>query len=653
MAANPVCTVLLTTVLSVFVSLQAVHAAPLSRAAAAARQEALEASRSGAANLAFEIATKHRAAFSDLEYYQLQHAAIAQRLRWGYNEMWHLTGPERFGILDTAIGEGWTLLDSLPLQNEYAQVRAGIIDDLIYGLATRGRMGDTIKLFEARLAMGPPPPYVLVAAGDAYAYLEENDRAIQCYEQALAESSPGDIDRPSVRESLFYSYLDRGRVEDAAAQLDLMDKESPMYVERAPLEELPNEDFLRARRLRAQHLLYTGQATSGTTALLGLRHDAPFNAALRNATAEAHIIDAHPRAARDAYRTSLLEMPDDTHALAGLGRVSLILKEYEDADAISSTLSERFPENRSVRNLRREYDIYDSPLLQIDAGGDFGDSGPNVIANREWAIDTRLYSSPIAYNWRIYAQQFTGHADIDDSTKWRIRNAVGVDYRHRDVEASLALSRSTGHSGRFGVNGAFAYTPNDEWTLAVKADTDSNDLPWKAYQQGVHGWDAMVSTRYQPNDRTYFDLAYGFAHYSDSNSRNQVGGTWFQRWHNSPRHAFATWTSLAYSHNGKTDVDYFSPSNDVTGQVTAMYEWRPWRDGQYAFRQRVYGTGGFYKQHGFSTSPLWELRLEQAWDLPNGMFLSYGVGYGRRQYDGDYESRTQVYLSLNIPFVSR
>lgn len=617
----------------------------------AIRQQAYSASEAGAANLAFDLAYYHRNAFSDLEYYRLQHAAIAQRLRWGRTEMWYLTGPERFDILDGALDEGRQLLAALPAEPDYADLRVGVMNDMIYGLATRGRMEETVSMFEARRALPPPPPpYVQVAAADAYSYLESYDLAIENYEQALANAAPSDLDRVTVRESLFYAYLDRGRVEDAAAELELMDKESPMYVELSPTEEQPNEDYQRVQRLRAQYLLYTGRTESGSMTLDTLRHDAPFSAPLRNAAAEFRHSDAHPREAREAYETSLLEIPDNTHTLTGLGGVLLDLREYEKADGIISSLSERFPESSPVRNLQRSYDAYDSPLLTVDAGADFGESGPTVIAEREWAVDTRLYSSPISYRWRVFAHQYTGNADTSEGTEWRIRNGVGVDYRRMEMTASLQAHQSTGSDGRFGLTGTLNYYPADGWQLSTSLDTDSNELPWQAYQEGVHGWSSTVSLRRQPSDRTYFDLAYGLSHYSDSNTRQQIGGSWYQLVHAAPRHSVATWTSVGYSHNSRTDVDYFSPSNDLTGQVTAMYEWRPWRDGQYAFRQRVYGTGGLYRQHGESTTPLWEIRLEQSWDLPNRASLTYGVGYGRRSYDGDPENRSLVYLSISLPF---
>lgn len=626
-------------------------------AAPSVRDQVQEASRSGAANLALDLATEHRALFTPLEYAQLQHAAIAQRLRWSRAETWNLTGPERFATLDAALADGWQLLDSLPLAPEYASLRTAVISDMIYGLGLRGRYADAIKLYEGLRATNTPVhPYVLVSAGNAYAYEERYDEAIVCYEEALAKAGPGDIDRVPTQESLFFAYMDRGRYEDAEQLLQRIEKTSSQYVENAPVAERPNEDYATAQRLRAQYLMYSGETEAGTLAIDALQHDAPFSSGLRNAAASARLGDARPREAKAAFTTALAERPDDIQAMTGLARASMALREYPEAEAIVTTLSERFPESSSVRNLQRDYEVYQSPLLTMDFGGDIGHGGDNsnndnsTIANREWSLNTMLYTSPISHNYRLFFHQFTGYADLGDGHKSRVRNGAGLEYRRGSIEASTELHQSTGPSGRFGASANVAWLPSDGWRLAANFDSDSNDLPWKAYRAGIHGWSSGVSARYQPTERTYYDVAYQLQHYSDSNTRQTIGATWFQNLWTVPRHSVSTWTSVAYSNNSKTDTECFSPDHDLTAQVTAMYEWRPWRDGQYAFRQRVYATGGVYNQAEHGNSALWQLRLEQVWDLPRQTSITYGVGYGRHSYDGDPENRTLFYLTLNIPF---
>lgn len=615
------------------------------------RDQAYEASKKGASVLAHELAQKQPGQFSELERAWLWHESLAQRLRWSQSEMNQLTGPERTATLDATLAESENFLSSLPQEPSFEGLRRIATGDRIFGLTLRGRMKEAIALFEfLRASGGSIPPYVWVAAGTAYEYEERIDEAIACFETALAEAKPGDLVSVNVREALVYAYLDRGRYEDADAQLDLIDKESPPYVESAPVAALPNPDFLRARQLRAQYLLYSGNTEAGITMIDALKHDAPFNAGLRNTAADARMGDGKLEQARGSFHASLLERPDDTEALMGLARSSLQLRDYQTAHEIVRTLGDRLPERAAVRNLQRAYDVYDSPLLTVEGAGAVGEKGPTVSARNEWLLDTRLYTSPINYNWRLYFHQFTGRSLLEDGHLSRIRNGAGLEYRRDRIEASGEVHQSTGPHGRTGVSAAVNYYPSDGWRLSAQADTDSNDVPWKAWDVGIYAKTAAISVRHQPTQRSHLDLAYKFSDYSDSNKRQEIGLTWFNEAYSVRRHAISTWVNVSHSRNSLTDTPYFSPDHDVTAQLTAMYEWRPWRDGQYAFRQRAYGTVGTYKQADYSAHGLWEVRLEQVWDLPRGKSIIYGLGHGRRSYDGRPESRTMAYFSLNIPF---
>ncbi len=618
----------------------------------AIRDDVESARSTGASGLALEIARRQPDAFSPLELAQLRHAALAQQLRFAQDEMRESTARTRTQRLNTALSDGWRLLDELPDSGEFAPLRRAVTHDMIFGLALGGRAQSAITLFEG---MNKPldgyPPYVLIAAGDAYEFQERLDPAIAAYETALRTAGPGDVDEVAVRERLFYAYLDRGRPEDALVNLERVTKASPPLVENAPVAETPNADYERAARMKAQYLLYTGNTAQGLVAIDTLQHDAPFSTGLRNAAADARMGDGRPRAARDAFELAVQEQPGDTEALLGLARASLTLRDVRTAREISAGLSERLPESGAVRNLRRDVEVYDSPVLIVEAAASRGPSDGSVAAGKEASIDTKVYTAPLADNYRVFFHQFAGKAGIEDQRRSRVRNGAGVEYRRDSVEASAEIHRSIGMgSNRTGVTGEVRLYPADAWRITLLADSDSNELPWRAYWNGVHGWTAATGVRYQPSARRYFDATYRRDDYSDGNLRQSLALTGFQSLYDSPRHGVSGFLTLSGSRNRLTETDYFSPSHDTTAQTTIMYEWRPWRDGQRVFRQRVYGTVGAYKQAGFSTEPLWEVRLEQSWDLARRTNITYGVGYGRRSYDGSPENRASAYFSLNLPF---
>lgn len=80
-----------------------------------------------------------------------------------------------------------------------------------------------------------------------------------------------------------------------------------------------------------------------------------------------------------------------------------------------------------------------------------------------------------------------------------------------------------------------------------------------------------------------------------------------------------------------------------------MYQWTPWRDAEKSFAQRVYGTVGGYRQTDIGNSLLWEVRLEQQWQLGTRASLAYGIGVASQRMDHTRETSKLIYLNLNIP----
>ncbi len=142
---------------------------------------------------------------------------------------------------------------------------------------------------------------------------------------------------------------------------------------------------------------------------------------------------------------------------------------------------------------------------------------------------------------------------------------------------------------------------------------------------------------------------YGVSRYSDTNLHQQWEGTWYQRLMNQPRHQVSIWLDVGSTSNNLAGTAYFNPRRDYTAQLRSMYQWTPWRYAEKSFSQRVYATVGGYKEDGFGESMLWELRLEQYWQLGRKASLAYGIGVGSKRYDASRETSKLIYINLNIP----
>ncbi|NBF18627.1 poly-beta-1,6 N-acetyl-D-glucosamine export porin PgaA, partial [Pseudomonas sp. Fl4BN2] len=127
--------------------------------------EVMRESREGAATLAQEHLREHPDWFKESESWHVDHAAAAQRIRWGRQQLKVINGPERFVIIDQAVAEIEVLLKKVPDTPENAEFRQEIVADEVVALASRGRMKDAVKRYQSMSQAGKVPAYTRVAAG--------------------------------------------------------------------------------------------------------------------------------------------------------------------------------------------------------------------------------------------------------------------------------------------------------------------------------------------------------------------------------------------------------------------------------------------------------------------------------------------------------
>lgn len=610
----------------------------------------------GSPGLALEKASARPDVFTPRDLLLLEHLVVAQQVRWARQQASVSNDPDRLLPAERALAGADSLLARIPPDEEYDGVWRAARSDRLMALSVRGRMIEAATLYERLLKESDTlPAGAYVAGGDAYAYMDKPDLAAHAYERALlavSEPLPEDGDltalsRADVQERLFFAYLDGGHFEAAHAVIDTMARTTPITDPLSEDNDKVNPKYGRVRKLQAQYLLYTNRVHDGVQALEALRKDAPFDPTLLSARADGSMVQERPYASMELYRQSLADHPADLESLVGVGKAALELRQYDQAKQVATVFDSSFPDSVIVKNFQRDYDVYLRPQLIIDANGQRGNT---VLADHAWSVDTLLYSSPMFDYWRIFAHQYSGQADTGDGLSVsRIRNGAGAEYRRDAWIAAAEVHQSTGGSGKTGGTGSISLVPDDHLRLTAVVDSDDNSLPWKAYQAGVTGRSATVSARYSVDDSRYFNLRYMASRYSDSNLHQEWQGTAYQRVLNQPRHVVAIWLDMGSNSNTLSDVAYFNPHRESVAQVRAMYEWTPWRYAQKSFSQRVYATAGGYRQDGFGTSMLWELRLEQFWRLGRKASLSYGIGVGSQRYDATRETTKLIYLNLNVP----
>ncbi|CAB3752278.1 Poly-beta-1,6-N-acetyl-D-glucosamine export protein [Paraburkholderia solisilvae] len=623
------------------------------------RTEVFGLATGGGAVQALEEAKARPDIFTPVDIAQLEELSIRQQVRGGRDKARAMTSPDRFDGIDAALKAADDLEARLPDTPEYQQVRYSLAGDRTVAYAGRGQMNKAVSSYESIPANQPVSVEALASAGEAYSYLNDPAKAEVAYRRAIQQETAANTDpatrgyqygsrtRPiDLREGLFYALTDQNKFVEAGKVLDDISSTLPPPDQVRPWD-LANDDYLRLNRLRAQYLIYVGQTDAGLAELKRLEEQVPFSAEVRNAEADAMLGKGRNRLAKDMYVAALNDHPDNIEALAGLGRTSLNTGDYANATQINTAFDDTFPENGSVRNFKRDYDAWRAPTVSTELAAEHGAS---AIADEQFSADTYIYSPPIYDYWRIFAHNFYMWALTDIGRLQRIRNGAGGDFRRGPLTVQGEVSRSTGGDGRTGGNGQVEYSFNDFFKATAGFDSDSNELPSKAYVSHIWGRTGQVAFSYTDGDRRSADIGYNIGRYSDENFHQEItaGGT--QRIFTAPNQQINATLRLGTSSNTLQNTPYFSPSRDYSGEVGLMHQWAVWRSGERSLLQRFYISGGAYNQRGFGTSGFWAARLEHAWTFSHDITLTYGIGIGRHAYDGDQELSETAYALVTIPF---
>ncbi|MGN4076027.1 tetratricopeptide repeat protein [Burkholderia gladioli] len=633
---------------------------PILRSDGAPREQVFALAANGGARRALDEARARPDLFSALDVVRIEEASILQQVRDGRAKVQAITDADRFDELDRAILDAEAFGGRLPATPEYEQVRTALAGDLTIAYAARGRMKDALVVFEAIAPKSRTSAEVLAAAGDAYAYLQRPGKAEQVYRRAIecaesrlgasATSIAGGSDPHTrlidLRSGLFYALTDQDRNVEAGQVLDDIRRALPPVAGVRPWDPA-NDDYLSYYRLRAQYQIYTGRTASGMASLQRLAEQAPFSAEVRNARADAILGNAQPRRARDLYAGSLTDHPDNIEALAGLGRTSLVLGDYDQARRIDDAFADAYPENGAVRGFRRDYAAYRAPVLSVLVNGERGNS---ALADSAFSLDSLLYSSPLSGNWRIFQHVFHGRANLDAGNVNRTRMGIGADYRRGPLTMTAEATRSLGGDGRAGGNGEITYAFSDYLSASASLDSDADTLPWKAYAGHLWGKSAQFSLNLTDTDQRSASLSYSAARYSDADLNQQIALSGTQRVFNASRQRVDVSMNFSTGSNTVSDAAYYAPGRDYTAEIVAMHQWAIWHSAEKALTQRIYLSVGAYNERGFGTSAELGLRLEHRWNFGRNLALTYGIGVMSHAYDGSRELSSRAYAALTVPF---
>ena len=603
-------------------------------------------SRLGTPQLALEIADQNPGVLTAGERAAIAADRTAHQIRWGAIAADTGRGPARFAGIDLALADSDAAgARALDRDNELSPTERQLALDRIGALRERYRMREAVALYEAMAARPLPlPAYAQSAAASAYLYLEQPEKARDLYRAALI-SDPANLE---TRIGLFYALAESEDHAAALREIDAAVAATPQWMDAwSPATVHENPAYARVLSARAMAPLFANRVGEAEQRLHVLSDRVPYNMEVRTDYASTMRARGWPRKAERELTWILAADPDNSGALGEHAGALREMRDYRKAEAALALAQAVATEDGRVVRATRLAQVHEMRELIVDATVGRSSGGPG--GTQDYAVDTRLYSSPFDYNYRVFAHAFNAEAKFDNGTGRRNRIGGGLEYRSTLFTASGELSQGI-NEGNTGVAGALAYTPDDYWTFRGTLDSSSNAVPLQASLAGINARRGSAEAVWQAHESRSAAVGYARMNFSDGNHRDSVQARWTERVIVGPVYKLEITGGLYASHNSLANTPYFNPSNDFSPTLEFANEWLQWRRYTRAFRHRVVATVGSYSQQGFASGPVYGARYEQEWDADDRLTVRYGIGRTLHPYDGVQTARNFLNFALNWRF---
>ncbi len=512
---------------------------------------------------------------------------------------------------------------------------------------------ESIRDAGVRIPDGP-----LLAAAGSYLGARRPARAKILYLEFLARGRdpepPSRDDAYAARDGLFWSLLENEELAAALAAADLHYREGTGEgVDRALYldEEYYKTDVGTTLGLA---YLYTGFLAKAERTLKRLAADAPGNVDALSALATAHSMREQPRAANAAARRALNLSPADIGLTAQMGDSFLGYRDWRNAERMVDAVRPYASNDETVRRLQRDWDIHNRREFRLDLGwsNTFKGRDPGVSGPGDYpAIEARLFSRPIAHDWRVFIGGATGGGKFEEGSAWQELVLGGVEYRGPFAAATLELRGDHMRNTEFGMELSGEVTPDDHWSIPFSFELCSRQTPLRARYNGITANLLGSGVSYAWNESRSFRSTVTGMKFSDGNRRLELYGeynhrlwTYFNHYLDGQLNASAGWNSL------DANRPYFNPKSEREIGVGLTYGNILWRRYDRSLSHAVTVGAGSHHQKAHGTNPVWNAEYSQTLELTPGFSVTYGAGYSSDMYDGNRAQSVNGFLSMVLRF---
>lgn len=508
--------------------------------------------------------------------------------------------------------------------------------DLVEALARVDEMEKVTTLYEEMVKEGVSvPSWVVSEVAGAYLYLEQPQKALGLYEEAI-KSNPASFD---ARMGRFYALQELREWDRAAKERDALDKETPELLGKAG-NVRPNWPKMEVALAKGWLLAYEERLREADQFFSDMHAKASYNTNTRDGLAHVWFWRGWPRKALEEFR--IIETIDPNHAMPRIGKAdtlnSLAFKEQARKEA--GDLLRAYPRNKHIQQLNRRFKVEEMREFDTNASFTREEGGYEQFrADMHFFQPVSLYSRLNGY---VMAQK-----DRDkNSVKHYRRAGVGIDHVFNSswrLRQQFSVNYDDGRD--FGSFTELDFSPDDYWRFSAVYDSFITDVPLRARVFGTDAERYELAAVYRQSEWRDFRLGLSRLDFSDGNRRSQVAlgysqGLWVKNdW------KARLMLNLYTSRNSSDDAPYFNPDKDWSLSATYLLENTRYRIYNRALVQRLYLTLGSYKQTGFSKRATGSIRYERAYDFSDTRALLLGASLSRNAYDGELTDSYQIDLS--------
>lgn len=610
---------------------------------AAARGRIMAVANMGAPHLALTLADERPELLKPEERRRLLGDRAAAAIRWGEQEP--LERARRYADTDRALADldaacacDWDAVDP----GDAARRR--LVFDRMVALRDRSRMREVIAHHRRLAAAGIPlPPYVLLAAGDAYLYEREPEPALVLYQQADA-LQPQNFE---TRLSLFYALVELDRFHEALAVIDALAAGQPAWRQRRGSRVYrTNPPRFRADLAAALGRAYAEDLAGAERRLTAMADLAPANTDIRREVATVWRWRGLPARAERAYEQVLTREPDQAGAAIGLAAAHFDLRDWARAGTQIAALEAAHPEDLPVQRLARGWWLHNRPEIYVEGRG--GESSGGTFGAESQGGEAWLYSAPLQERYRAFLHTQVDRAVFTEGTGEAYRPGAGVEYRDRDWRLSGELGEGLGDNTDPMLALAAARRLGDRWNLDGALELNSAQMPLRGQRAGVRGHLFSLGATYRWHESQRLAAGYSVVDMDDGNLRQSLSANFERRLIGLPSYTLNARIEAYASDNTEDNVIYYNPDSDAALSLTFDNRWRLYRRYEREFAHRLQAELGRYWQEHEASATLWSLRYEQQLKLNDRVELVYGVARSRRVYDGDPEYQLEWFGHLNV-----